>query len=356
MTLKKYLQLDHYRLLGHSGLRVSPLCLGTMTFGTEWGWGANKEESQKVFNHYAERGGNFVDTANFYTNGTSESWLGEFMSGRRDQFVLSTKYSLYLRKGDPNACGNHRKCLVQSLEGSLKRLKTDYIDLYWVHAWDALTPIEEVMRALDDVVRVGKVLYVGISDAPAWKVAQANTIAQLRGWSPFIALQIKYNLAERTVERELVPMAREMGIGVCPWSPLEGGLLTGKYNPINPKEMKSAVEEGGRSSNIKHKLSKKNLQISEAVQVVGTEIARSPSEVALNWLLQQPGVSSIVIGARTVRQFTENLGCLNFQLRPEQVRHLDEVSAIDLGFPHNFLANEAIQMNVTGGASVQRPK
>src|SRR6267154_743180 len=219
-----------YRLLGKSGLRVSEAALGTMTFGDEWGWGSPKAEAQKVYETYREAGGNFIDTANFYTNGTSERFLGEFIRGDRQSVVLATKYSNAAPGNDPNAAGNHRKSMMQAVEASLKRLQTDYIDLYWVHIWDGITPVEEVMRGLDDLVRAGKVLYVGISDAPAWWTAQANTLAHLRGWSPFIGLQIEYSLTERSVERELIPMAKALNLGLTAWSPLARGLLTGKYH------------------------------------------------------------------------------------------------------------------------------
>src|ERR1700723_2461612 len=219
-----------YRLLGNSGLRVSEVALGTMTFGDDWGWGAPKNEAQKVYDAFREAGGNFIDTANLYTNGTSEAFLGEFMQGHRESVVLATKYSNAAPGNDPNAAGNQRKNMMQSVEASLKRLRTDYIDLYWVHIWDGMTPVEEVMRGLDDLVRQGKVLHVGISDAPAWWIAQANTLAQLRGWSPFVGLQIEYSLIERTVERELVPMAKALNLGLTAWSPLAGGMLTGKYH------------------------------------------------------------------------------------------------------------------------------
>src|ERR1700723_2698118 len=219
-----------YRLLGNSGLRVSEASLGTMTFGDEWGWGSPKDEAQKVYETYREAGGNFIDTANFYTGGTSEKFLGEFIRGHRESVVLATKYSNAAPGGDPNAAGNHRKNMMQAVEASLKRLQTHYIDLYWVHIWDGIPPVEEVMRGLDDLIRQGKVLYVGISDAPAWWIAQANTLAHLRGWSPFIGLQIEYSLIERTVERELVPMAKALNLGLMAWSPLARGLLTGKYH------------------------------------------------------------------------------------------------------------------------------
>src|SRR6188472_3405035 len=236
-SLKTSGQVMKYSLLGKSGLRVSELCLGAMTFGEEWGWGASKEECHKIFNAYVDAGGNFIDTANKYTEGTSEKYIGEFIESDRDRFVLATKYTSNTRRGDPNAGGNHRKNMTQSLEASLKRLNTDYIDLYWVHAWDPLTPIEEMMRALDDMVRAGKILYIGISDAPAWIVSQANTVANLRGWTEFTGLQIEYSLIERTPERELLPMASALDIGVTAWSPLGGGVLTGKYNNKSEKQV-----------------------------------------------------------------------------------------------------------------------
>src|SRR5580704_10793656 len=231
-----------YRLLGNSGLRVSEAALGTMTFGEEWGWGTAKEEARKVYDAFREAGGNFIDTANMYTNGTSESFLGEFMKGHRQSVVLGTKYTNAAAGKDPNAGGNQRKTMFQAVEASLKRLQTEYIDLYGVHIWDQMTPVEEVMRGLDDLSRQGKVLYVGISDAPAWWIAQANTLAHLRGWSPFIGLQIEYSLIERTVERELIPMAQALNIGVTAWSPLAGGVLTGKYHG-------HGADKGGRLAN-----------------------------------------------------------------------------------------------------------
>src|ERR1700686_3577809 len=229
-----------YRLLGKSGLRVSEASLGTMTFGDEWGWGSPKAEAQQVYETYREAGGNFIDTANFYTNGTSEKFLGEFMQGHRESVVLATKYSLAVPGNDPNAAGNQRKNMMQSVEASLKRLQTDYIDLYWGHMWDQITPVEEVMRGLDDLVRAGKVLYTGISDAPAWWIAEANTLAHLRGWTQFVGLQIEYSLIERTVERELIPMAKALNLGVTAWSPLASGVLTGEYHGYGAPDQNSA--------------------------------------------------------------------------------------------------------------------
>ena len=325
--------LNHYRLLGRSGLRVSPLSLGTMTFGEESGWGTNKEESRSILDAYADAGGNFLDTANLYTGGTSETFLGEFLSGRRDQFVLATKFTFNMRPGDPNACGNHRKNIHQSLEASLRRLRTDYIDLYWLHAWDGLTPVEETMRALDDAVQAGKVLYVGVSDMPAWKVAQANTLAELRGWSPFIAIQIEYSLVARTPERDLIPLALDFGLGVTPWSPLGSGLLTGKYR----SKTASAAQTGPVERRLDQAadfstrtLTDRNLKIVEAVASVAEESNRSPAQVALNWLLQQPGVTSPIIGARKLDQLHDNLKCLEFDLSAEHLQQLDEASRIEL--------------------------
>ncbi|HEV8375840.1 MAG TPA: aldo/keto reductase, partial [Candidatus Polarisedimenticolia bacterium] len=260
-----------YKLLGRSGLRVSELCLGTMTFGEEWGWGASRDESRKIFDAFVEEGGNFLDTANKYTEGTSEKLVGEFIRGNRERFVVATKYTSSMRPGDPNGGGNHRKSMVESLEGSLKRLGTDYVDLYWLHAWDSMTPVEEVMRAFDDMVRAGKILYAGISDAPAWIVSQANTLAALRGWTPFIGLQVEYSLAERTPERDLLPMARALDIGVTAWSPLAGGLLTGKYNKDAPKAGSSEAPRFEVASGFS-KITDRNLKIAEAVRRIAQDL------------------------------------------------------------------------------------
>jgi len=357
MSLTTPYALNRFRLLGRSGLRVSPLCLGTMTFGTEWGWGTKKDDAREIFDRYAERGGNFIDTANLYTNGTSETFLGEFLQGQREQFVLATKYTLNARAGDPNAGGNHRKNMMQSVEASLRRLQTDFIDLYWVHAWDQITPIEEVMRALDDLVRSGKVLYVGISDMPAWKVAQANTLASLRGWSPFIGLQIEYSLVERTVERELVPMALDLGLGITPWSPLAGGILTGKYGPQHRKKADEKPAEGKMPSRIdflQSKLTDQTFATIDVVKAVAAETSRTTSQVALNWLLQKPGVTSIILGARTLAQLDDNLGCLEFKLSADQMRRLDEVSRIAPGFPMEFLNSPMVNQIVNGGVVIER--
>jgi aryl-alcohol dehydrogenase-like predicted oxidoreductase len=333
----------NYQLLGKSGLRVSELCLGTMTFGEDWGWGANKDESRKMWDAFAAAGGNFIDTADGYTSGTSEKMVGEFAAAERERFVIASKFSFNGRPGDPNAGGNHRKHMVEALNGTLKRLKLDYLDLYWLHAWDELTPIEEVMRALDDLVRAGKVLYVGVSDAPAWWVARANTLAELRGWTPFAGLQIEYNLVERTVERELLPMAAALGLGVTAWSPLASGLLSGKYS-------KGAAKEEKRLDKMPSfkEISGRNLAIADAVVEVAKEAGKSPAQVALNWLRAKSGVIPI-IGARKFSQFEDNLHCLDWALGPEQVAHLDQASHVELGFPTDFLRREGVRNFLHGG-------
>ena len=336
-----------YKLLGNSGLRVSELCLGTMTFGQDWGWGADKEESRAVFRAFAEAGGNFLDTANLYTNGTSETLVGEFVKGDREKWVIATKYSLNTRPGDVNACGNHRKNLFQAVEASLKRLGTDYIDLLWLHLWDSLTPIEEVMRAFDDLVRMGKVLYIGISDSPAWIVSQGNTLATLRGWTPFIGLQIEYSLKERTPERELLPMAKALNIGVTAWSPLGGGVLTGKYNQPNPVDGRLSMTDQP------FQIFDRDLKIAETVLEIAREIGKSPAQVALNWLRNRPNSVIPIIGARRLSQLRDNLACVDFNLTGEQLQRLDNISAISLGFPHELLASQFVRDILLGGVAAQ---
>jgi aryl-alcohol dehydrogenase-like predicted oxidoreductase len=317
-----------------------------MTFGDDWGWGAAKDEARKVYDAFREAGGNFIDTANIYTNGTSESFLGEFMQGHRQSVVMATKYTNAAPGTDPNAAGNHRKNMMQAVEASLKRLRTDYIDLYWVHIWDQITPVEEVMRGLDDLVRQGKVLYVGISDAPAWWVAQANTLAHLRGWSPFIGLQIEYSLIERTVERELIPMAKALNIGVTAWSPLANGVLTGKYHGHGSSEpgrlsndmMKGFLPEQQRTG-----------RIVAAVKTVSDEVGRSMAQVALAWLRYPPAPVIPIIGARKLSQLQDNLASFDVALSADQLKTLDEASRIELGFPHDFYAKEMVRAIAYGG-------
>jgi aryl-alcohol dehydrogenase-like predicted oxidoreductase len=335
-----------YRLLGNSGLRVSEAALGAMTFGEDWGWGAAKDEARKVYDAFREAGGNFIDTANFYTGGTSESFLGEFMQGHRQSVVMATKYSNSVPGTDPNAAGNQRKNMVQSVEASLKRLRTDYIDLYWVHIWDRITPVEEVMRGLDDLVRQGKVLYVGISDAPAWWVAQANTLASLRGWSPFVGLQIEYSLIERTVENELIPMAKALNLGVTAWSPLSRGVLTGKYHGhgssgqgrMNNDTMKALMPEKQRTE-----------RIVAALKTVSDETGRSMAQIALAWLRYRPVPVIPIIGARKLSQLQDNLASLELTLSADQLRTLDQASRIELGFPYSIYALESARSTMYGG-------
>ena len=335
-----------YRLLGNSGLRVSELSLGTMTFGEDWGWGSSKDESRRVLDAFLEAGGNFIDTANIYTNGTSETLLGEFLKGDRDRAVLATKYTNAMPGTDPNAGGNQRKNMMRSVEASLKRLRTDYIDLYWLHIWDKLTPIDEVMRAFDDLVRQGKILYAGVSDMAAWAVARANTLAELRGWSPFVGLQIEYSLIERTVERELLPMAEALGLGVTAWSPLAGGVLTGKYAGgkadadarMNSEMMKGHLRADERA-----------LAVVAEVREVAAEAGRSPAQVALAWLRQRPIPIIPIVGARRLEQFRDNLASLDLKLDESQVRRLDAASRVELGFPHDFYARDLVKGLVYGG-------
>lgn len=351
------LALDSYRLLGRSGLRISPLALGAMTFGTDWGWGADEAEARRIFDTYVARGGNFVDTANRYTEGTSESFLGRFMQGRRDRIVLATKYTLTADPTDPNAGGNHRKSLMRSVEASLKRLQTDYIDLLYLHIWDERTPVEEILRGFDDLVRSGKILYAGISDTPAWQVARVQTIADLRGWTPLVALQVEYSLIERTVERDLIPMARELGLGVTPWSPLGSGVLAGKYSRADLANAGDTASASGSRKEIavaQKALNERGLAIAEVVKEIASELGKSPAQVALAWTLLNDAVAAPIIGARTLAQLEDNLGALSVRLDAGQRQRLAEVSAIELGFPHEFIQRPLTQNVTFGGVKVAR--
>lgn len=347
------MKLNDYLTLGRSGLRVSPVSLGTMTFGDGWGWGASADEARRIFDTYVERGGNFVDTANLYTNGHSEQLLGQFMAGRRESVVLATKYALNMQPGNPNAGGNHRRNMVRSVEASLKRLDTDYIDLLYLHAWDGLTPVDEVMRAFDDLVRAGKVLYAGISDTPAWQVARMQTLADLRGWTPLVALQVEYSLIERTVERELLPMAEALGLGVMAWSPLGSGVLTGKYKRADLEGATAGVGTRKDVAVMNGALHERALDIADVVKAVASESGRSPAQIALAWTLHRPTTVMPILGARTLAQFEDNLGALEVVLAPEQLERLDHASRVVLGFPHDFLSR--LQPILNGGTSVRRP-
>lgn len=325
-----------YKLLGRSGLRVSELCLGTMTFGENWGWGASRDESRAIFEAFVEAGGNFIDTSNNYTDGTSERFVGEFVGADRDRFVLATKYTLSERPGDPNAAGNHRKNLRRTVEASLKRLNTDYIDLLYLHMWDSTTAIEEILAALNDLIRSGKVLHIGISDTPAWIVARGNAIAEVRGWSRFEALQVEYSLLSRAAERDLLPMARDAGMATLAWGVLEGGELTGKYNreAIEPRRNAKA-SDAGRA-------------LADVLLSVAETLDRTPAQVALNWVRRQRGIIPIV-GARRAEQLRDNVKCLDFTLTDDLMQQLAAASPIDLGFPHTFLKAPHLQELIYSG-------
>jgi aryl-alcohol dehydrogenase-like predicted oxidoreductase len=320
-----------YRTFGRSGLRVSELFLGTMTFGEDWGWGASLDECRTIFTTYAEAGGNVIDTASPYTEGASERIVGELLGADRDRFVLSTKYTVTLDGTDPNAAGNHRKSLTRSLEQSLTRLRTDRIDLFWVHIWDPHTPIEETMRALDDAVRAGKVLYVGVSDTPAWVVSRGQTLADLRGWTPFVGLQVPYSLVQREVERDLLPMAEHLGLSVAAWSPLAAGVLSGKFTRSTVSSGPSRVDPEA--------VSERDRRIAREVDAVADQLGVSSSQVAIAWTrATRPWVHPI-LGARRPDQLTDNLAAADLRLPDDALRRLDEASAVELGFPHDFIAS-----------------
>lgn len=327
-----------YTLFGRSGLRVSEIALGTMTFGTEWGYGADKTESQKIFETYANAGGNFIDTANRYTEGTSEKFIGDFIHADRDHFVVATKYSLQDRLNDPNFSGNHRKNMMRSLNESLKRLNTDFVDIFWLHAWDSLTPTDEILRGLDDLVRSGKVNYIAISDTPAWQVSRANTMAELRGWNSFIGLQVEYSLLQRTPERDLIPMAKEMGLALTPWAPMAGGALSGKY----------LKGEQGRVKDNSARRSETSNKIAEKVVEVATKMGVSPAQVAIRWVMQKDFTSIPIVGSRKHEQLAESLKAADIIIPNELMKELDEVSKIELGFPHDFLASDGVKTVLYG--------
>jgi aryl-alcohol dehydrogenase-like predicted oxidoreductase len=340
--------LDHYVTLGRSGLRVSPLCLGAMTFGEDLGWGSSVKDSEAILDRYLELGGNFVDTANFYTKGHSEKIIGDHLGHdrqKRDRLVIATKFSGNLYLGDPNGGGSNRKSIMAACEQSLRRLRTDYIDLYWLHNWDKLTPIEETMSTLHDLVQAGKVRYIGVSDTPAWKVAQAQTIAQFRGWAPFIATQIEYSLLERTVEGELIPMAEELGLGVTPWSPLKSGVLSGKYTRKNGATMKSDGRPWATSF-----LDEKSYAVIDELERIAKERDTTVARVALAWVQARPAVSSTIIGARTLAQLDDNVKALEVKLTPVQTAALATLTKPKLDFPADFL--EMARMIHAGGTTI----
>ncbi len=338
--------LTDYRTLGRSGLRVSPLCLGTMTFGQDWGWGADAATCAAMLDRYLGAGGNFLDTANIYTKGHSEAIIGDYFKqrGGRDRVVLATKFGGNLHSGDPNAGGASRKSIACNLDESLRRLKTDFIDLYWLHFTDPHTPIAETLRALDDAVRAGKVRYLGVSDTPAWKVVQGQCEASFRSWTPFVALQIEYSLMERSVEGDLMPMALELGLGVTPWSPLKGGLLSGKYGRHRHPE-----GEGRHKPDSKYLIERTYL-ILDALDAVAKEQGQGAAAVALAWCRAKPGIASPILGARTLEQLDSNLKALALELTAEQLECLDRASEPAPVFPHSFLANTRHVMQ--GGTTI----
>jgi aryl-alcohol dehydrogenase-like predicted oxidoreductase len=328
------MSLDRYITLGRSGLRVSPFCLGAMTFGENLGWGTGVEESKQIIDRYIELGGNFIDTANLYTKSHSEKIIGDHVgrhAARRDRLVLATKFSANLYPGDPNGGGSGRKSIINAAEHSLRRLQTDYIDLYWLHNWDVHTPIEETMAALDDLVRSGKVRYIGVSDTPAWKIAQANVTASFRGWSSFIGLQVEYSLLERSIEQELVPLALEFGLGITPWSPLSSGVLSGKYTRANAGQLKS-----DRGAFADAKLSEHAYRVIDALEGIARARETTVARVALAWVQAQPGVGSTIIGARRLAQLEDNVRALEVKLSTEELARLDELTRPKFGFPQSM--------------------
>ncbi len=349
------MQLNEYSTLGRSGLRVSPLCLGTMTFGTEWGWGSEESTSRSIFDRYLEAGGNFLDTADGYTGGKSEELVGKFITDRglRDRVVLATKFTFNAEAGNPNAGGNGRKNIYRALHGSLRRLQTDYVDLYWLHAWDTVTPVEEVISTLNDLVREGKIRHYGFSDTPAWYVARAQTLAEKEGKERLIALQLEYSLVERNIEREHIPAAQELGLGICPWSPLASGFLTGKYkNDGTNFKGEGRLDKVRDSSNPTFaKFTDRNWKILDVLLDVARQLGRSPAQVALNWVATQPGVTSPIIGASKLTQLEDNLSAIEFSIPAELRKRLDGLSAPVSIHPYMFF-EPFIQGMIHGGVRV----
>jgi aryl-alcohol dehydrogenase-like predicted oxidoreductase len=351
--------MDYYTL-GNTGLKVSRLALGTMTFGDDWGWGADEVNARQLFDTYLAAGGNFIDTADLYTNGNSERMLGRFVkaSGTRDRVIITTKFSYNAEPGNPNAGGNGRKNILRAVEGSLQRLETDYIDVYMLHTWDQVTPAEEVMRTLEDLVRSGKVRHVALSDAPAWYVAQAQTLAQERHWEPISTVQLEYSLAERNIEFEYTALAQQLGTSLMVWSPLASGLLSGKYRPAE-----AGGEGSGRLAMVANsgnpafnKFTEKNWAIVAELEAVAKELDRSMAQVALNWVAHRPAVAAVIIGATKLHQLQDNLGALDFEIPTELQQRLDEASRPQTRFPYTFF-EPGLQGMITGGAAIgDKPK
>jgi aryl-alcohol dehydrogenase-like predicted oxidoreductase len=351
------MKLNEYVTLGRSGLRVSPLCLGTMTFGTEWGWGSEEDAARAVFSRYLETGGNFVDTADMYTNGKSEELVGKFIKDAkaRDQVVLATKFTFNGQPGNPNAGGNGRKNMYRAIESSLRRLQTDYVDLYWMHAWDMITPVEEVVASLDILVKAGKVRYIGFSDVPAWYAARAQTLAEQQGHERIAALQLEYSLVERNIEREHIPAALELGMAILPWSPLAGGFLSGKYKregqPSSPEGRLEIQKAAGTT--IFDRDTERNWKILDVLLDVSKKINRPPAEIALNWVATQPGVTSTIIGATKLAQLESNLSSLDFTIPAELRARLNKAGELDpTAQPYAFFT-PALQERIKGNAEVR---
>jgi len=352
------MKLNEYITLGRSGLKVSPLCLGTMTFAEDWGWGSSEETARQIFNAYIDRGGNFLDTADGYTNGKSEELLGKFIKERklRDTAVVATKFTFNAQKGNPNAGGNGRKNIYRALEGSLKRLDTDYVDLYWLHAWDKVTPIEEVLITLNDLVREGKIRYFGLSDVPAWYVAKMQTIAELQSMHRLCALQLEYSLIERSIEREHVPVAQECGLGICPWSPLASGLLTGKYKRDFNGESKGrlAVMKGSGHPGFEKLFNERNWRVVDAVTEVAKSAGKSAAQVAINWVATRPAVTSTIIGATKLPQLEDNFAAIEFDLPKDALEKLDAASALDATVHPYLFFTEGMQSMINGEVKVRQ--
>ncbi|MCB0405844.1 MAG: aldo/keto reductase [Bdellovibrionales bacterium] len=357
-TNQRIESLCEYRLLGKTGLRVSPLCLGTMTFGDNWGWGSEKSTAKDIFDRYRAAGGNFIDTADAYTDGKSEELLGEFMKEERcrESLVLATKFTYGATPGDPNSGGNSRKTIYRSLQASLERLQTDYIDLYWLHTYDDLTPVEEVVYTLNDLVHQGKIRYFGLSDTPAWYATRAQTIAELRGLERVAALQMEYSLVSRNLEKEHRPLASELGMGICAWSPLASGFLTGKYKRTSDGfsgEGRVKTVQGSGNPVMEKFTQDKNWKILDALQGVAEELGRKPAEVALNWVTGRPGITSTLIGATKPEQLEANLNALNFEIPEGLARRLEQASRPDVTELDHFFAPE-LQNWIRGGTRITR--
>ena len=345
----------NYYTLGKTGLKVSRLALGTMTFGDDWGWGADEADARQLFDTYLDAGGNFIDTADLYTNGNSERMLGRFVkeSGTRDRVIITTKFSYNAEPGNPNAGGNSRKNILRAVEGSLQRLETDYIDIYMLHTWDQVTPAAEVMQTLHDLVRAGKVRYIALSDAPAWYVAQAQTLAQERHWEPISTVQLEYSLAERNIEFEYMALAKNLNTSIMVWSPLASGLLSGKYKPSEQGgegsgRLAMLADSGNPAFN---KFTKRNWAIVSALESIAQELNRSMAQVALNWVVNRPTVASVIIGATKLHQLQDNLGALAFEIPTELRQQLDTVSRPETRFPYTFF-EPSLQGMINGGATV----